>query len=69
MHKPAEYRRHAEECRKMATGNLSDSDRAQVLGMAETWSNMATAREEVLGKAPTANPEVNKKAEDSPSAG
>jgi hypothetical protein len=66
MKKPAEYRRNAEECRKMATGNISDSDRAQVLGMAETWSNMATAREELLA---AAGRDGNTKKSDSPVAG
>lgn len=52
MKKPAEYRRHAEECRKLAVGTGSDEDRARLLDMAETWVNLASAREELLVRHP-----------------
>jgi hypothetical protein len=52
MKKPAAYRLHAEECRKLAVGALSDDDRAQLLDMAETWANLAKAREDMLARYP-----------------
>lgn len=52
MKKPAEYRRHAEECRKLAIGTQSDEDRARLLDMAETWVNLAAAREDLLARHP-----------------
>ena len=84
MNKPAEYRRHAEECRKMADETFSDSDRTQLLGMAETWTNMATSREALLARYPdlsqpeqyrataahaAATEDKKKKGGDSPDAG
>ena len=52
MKKPAAYRLHAEECRRLAVGALSKDDRSQLLEMAETWANLATAREEMLARYP-----------------
>jgi hypothetical protein len=52
LKKPAEYRRHAEACRKLAVGTSSESDRARLLDMAETWTNLAAAREELLSRHP-----------------
>ncbi len=52
MQKPAEYRRHAAECRKLTTGAMSEENRARLLHMAETWEQLAEAREELLSRYP-----------------
>jgi hypothetical protein len=52
MQKPAEYRRHAAECRKLTMGAMSDENRARLLHMAETWEQLAAAREELLSRHP-----------------
>lgn len=44
----AEYRQHAEECRKLAK-SMPDSDaKQQLLLMAETWDRLAADREASL---------------------
>ena len=45
MRKAAEYRQHALECRRLATGMAADQHRDQLLEMAATWERMAEERE------------------------
>ncbi len=52
VQKLGEYRRHAEECRKLAMGALSKDNRAQLLDIAETWVKLAATREEMLARYP-----------------
>lgn len=52
MKKSAEYRRHADECRKLALGASSPVNRDSLLDMAETWAKLAEAREELLARYP-----------------
>jgi hypothetical protein len=47
MKKAAEYRRHALECRRLASGLAGDGHREQLLEMAATWDRMAEEREKV----------------------
>lgn len=52
MQKLGEYRRHAEECRKLAMGALSKDNRAQLLEIAEIWLKLVATREEMLARYP-----------------
>lgn len=46
MQKSSDYRRNAEECRKLARAmGAPDDQRDQLLRMAETWEALATERE------------------------
>ncbi len=45
MIKSAEYRRHAQECRRLAATMGADEHREQLLEMAATWERMADERE------------------------
>jgi len=48
MKKISEYLKHAAECREMAR-TASNSHRAYLLQMAETWEQLAEARQRKLG--------------------
>ena len=50
MSKVEEYRRHAEECRQLATKSSSEEARTQLLQMAETWEGLARDREEQIAR-------------------
>jgi hypothetical protein len=49
MKKVSEFRRHAEECRELAT-RTSPEHRDMLLKMAETWDALARNRERMAGK-------------------
>jgi hypothetical protein len=44
MHKAEAYRKHAEECRKLARRTRAAVDREMLLNMAKTWEELASAR-------------------------
>ena len=44
MKKISEYRRHANECRTLATSMSSHEQRDQLLAMAQTWDRLADER-------------------------
>ncbi len=46
MNKIAEYRKHAEECRRLAASTGAQEHREQLLEMAGTWERMATERKQ-----------------------
>ena len=48
MHKASQYKAHAEECRRLATGTSNPEHRAALLKMAETWESLAQQRVERL---------------------
>lgn len=48
MEKASEYRKHAKECRALATQSMSDEHRKQLLAMAHTWDNLAKEREQLV---------------------
>ena len=50
-----DYRKHAQECRKLAQQMPSGEQREQLLEMARTWEALAYSREGLL----RANPELN----------
>ena len=50
MSKVEEYRRHAEECRQLATRSANEETRTQLLQMAETWEGLARDREEQIAQ-------------------
>ena len=50
MSKVEEYRRHAEECRQLATTSTNEEARTQLLQMAETWEGLARQREEQIAR-------------------
>jgi hypothetical protein len=50
LRKVEEYRRHADECRKLAAASTHDESRQQLLQMAETWEGLARDREEQIAR-------------------
>jgi hypothetical protein len=48
MRKAVEYRKHAEECRRMATGPMTEEQRSLLLTMSRTWEQLAEDREHQL---------------------
>jgi hypothetical protein len=44
MQKAEAYRKHAEECRKLARRTRAAADREMILNMAKTWEELASAR-------------------------
>ena len=41
----AEYREHARECRKLALTSRTETERQQLMSIAEAWEKMARTRE------------------------
>jgi hypothetical protein len=50
MRKVEEYRRHAEDCRKLAGSVSTEEAKQQLLQMAETWDALAKNREEQIAR-------------------
>jgi hypothetical protein len=50
MEKAAEYRMHADECRRMAERTPNSEYKAALLTMAETWEKLAQQRTELLAR-------------------
>jgi hypothetical protein len=50
MRKIEEYRRRAEDCRKLAASVTDEDAKQQLLQMADTWDNLARNREEQLAR-------------------
>ena len=50
MRKVDEYRRHAEDCRKLASSVSAEEAKQQLLQMAETWDNLAKNREDQIAR-------------------
>ena len=50
MRKVEEYRRHAAECRQLATATSNTDSRRQLMDMADTWEGLARDREEQLAR-------------------
>jgi len=50
VEKVVDYRRHAEECRQLATRMRNPAERDMLLGMAESWEMLADDRERTVGK-------------------
>jgi hypothetical protein len=48
LKKTDEYRKHAKECRELAQTMTDESQRQQLLRMAEAWESLARDREEGL---------------------
>ena len=48
--KIADYRKHAEECRRLAKGAGPDHIRDELLKMAENWDKLAEGREKHLAR-------------------
>jgi hypothetical protein len=46
----AEYREHAEQCRKLAESVISEEHKAALKSMAETWESLAREREARLAR-------------------
>ena len=46
----AEYREHAQECRRLAQSIASAENKVTLLSMAETWENLAAERENRIAK-------------------
>jgi len=51
MNKVAEFRRNADDCRKLAVA-LDGEQREQLLRMAETWERLAEERESSICEEP-----------------
>jgi len=52
-----DYRQHAIECKALARRARTAEDREMILKMAETWEELATAREKLLKARATAQVE------------
>lgn len=50
MKQAAEYREHANECRKLALGARSEQERLQLTEMAAAWERMARERERQIAR-------------------
>jgi hypothetical protein len=50
MRKVEEYRRHADECRQLASASSSDDNRKQLMQMADTWDQLARDREDQIAR-------------------
>jgi hypothetical protein len=50
MRKVEEYRRHAAECRQLATAASNPDSRQQLMDMADTWEGLARDREDQLAR-------------------
>lgn len=50
MKKVFDYRRHVEECKMLPRQSGSEQHRQMLLNMAETWEQLAQAREQRLAK-------------------
>ena len=50
MRKIEEYKQHANECRQLATASSNEESRRQLLGMAETWENLARDRDAQIAR-------------------
>jgi hypothetical protein len=48
MRKIEEYKRHADECRQLAAISSNEETRAQLLEMAQTWTELARNREDQI---------------------
>lgn len=46
----AEYRQHAAECRKLASGSKTAGERQQLNVMAATWERLAEYRERTIAR-------------------
>ena len=53
MLKVADYREHAEVCRKMASKTTNPAHKKQLLAMAKAWEMLATDRQRQIDKAAT----------------
>jgi hypothetical protein len=51
----AEYREHAQECRRLAQSSASAEHKAALISMAETWESLAAEREKRLAKKADSN--------------
>jgi hypothetical protein len=60
MKKAAEYRQHAEECRLLARRANGNSERKQLLTMADTWENLAIERQLLMARHPELFENANK---------
>ena len=50
MRKVEEYKKHAQECRQLATASSNEESRIQLLEMAETWEALARDRAEQIAR-------------------
>jgi hypothetical protein len=51
VQKVVDYRRHSEECRKLAERARSPAERQMLLAMADSWDSLADRREWALARA------------------
>jgi hypothetical protein len=51
MNKVEQYLAHADECHRMAKSAGNSEHRAALLKMAQTWTDLASAREEEIERA------------------
>lgn len=50
MKKVSEYRKHVEECKALLRGARTPEEKQMLLNMAQTWEDLAAAREKKLAK-------------------
>jgi hypothetical protein len=49
MNKIAEFRKHAADCRELATKTANSEHQKMLLDMAQTWDELAKQRDQILG--------------------
>ena len=59
MRQAAEYRQHAEQCRRLAMTSRKEAERVQLMQMAEAWERMATDRERQIERDSASPPETD----------
>ena len=50
MRKAEEYKRHADECRRLAAASSNEDSRSLLLEMAQTWESLARDRLDQLAR-------------------
>lgn len=55
MKTAAEYRKHADECRQLASNAVMDAERQGLLEIAAMWERLAKAREQELARGRNSN--------------
>ena len=60
MKRAEEYRKHAQECRVLASSAMSDKERDQLLALAQTWEKLAVERETFMQRHPELSAQIEK---------
>ena len=59
MKQAAEYREHADECRRLALTSKNEAEHQQLMQMANAWERMAVERERQIARENEQAPDSN----------